>query len=167
MDARGLVLASTSRASSDGAPARRPPLEVEAAERRRRIASANESESSNADDAAAHRRSGRQESATELTVSFRIVNDYAEESLGRAAPVHDRPKIRIHDATGIQAPSAPSLVRAGSKGGWPDVQADWSAGASSSALASTASGTVTMSRPSRDVPLRRLLAFARLWWTDV
>jgi hypothetical protein len=47
-----------------------------------------------------------------LTAGFQIVNDYAEEPLGRAAPVHYRPETRIHDATGIQAPSAPSLLRA-------------------------------------------------------
>jgi hypothetical protein len=55
------------------------------------------------------------ESAAELTAGFRIVNDYAEEPLGRAAPVHDRPETRIHDATGIQAPSAPSPVCAESR----------------------------------------------------
>jgi hypothetical protein len=41
---------------------------------------------------------------------FPTVNDHAEEPLTQAAPVHDRPETRIHDATGIQTPSAPSPV---------------------------------------------------------
>ncbi len=81
-----------------------------------------------------------------------------------------------------QTPSAP-LSAAGWASG-PDVQAAWSAGARSSALASTVPGTVTMSRPvpiydmtriddgqaddllgaggkAKDVALGRFLAFTR------
>jgi hypothetical protein len=49
------------------------------------------------------------ESATS-TAGSRIVIDHIRKSRSGRPPVHDRPETRIHDVTGIQAPSTPSIV---------------------------------------------------------